>query len=173
MLRPLGYRSYHSGKWHVDGKPLANGFDHSYCLDDHDRHFIPASIYEDDQQLPPVEPGTGYYSTTAIADHAIKCLKEHAEKHADEPFFLYLAFTAPHFPLQAPPEDIARYREQYRDGLGRRPRASAGSGCRSSGSSTAASRTSSATSARRTTFPDAIKTARPQRGEPARCPGTS
>ena len=30
MLRPLGYRSYHSGKWHVDGKPLANGFDHSY-----------------------------------------------------------------------------------------------------------------------------------------------
>src|SRR5881396_208379 len=38
MLRPLGYRSYHSGKWHVDGKPLQNGFDRSYSLDDHDRH---------------------------------------------------------------------------------------------------------------------------------------
>src|SRR5262245_42628929 len=39
MLHPLGYRSYHSGKWHVDGKPLQNGFDHSYSLEDHNRHF--------------------------------------------------------------------------------------------------------------------------------------
>ena len=41
MLRPLGYRSYHSGMWHLDGKPLENGFDHSYRLEDHDRHFAP------------------------------------------------------------------------------------------------------------------------------------
>src|SRR5262245_18497271 len=38
-LRPLGYRSYHSGKWHIDGRALANGFDHSYSLEDHNRHF--------------------------------------------------------------------------------------------------------------------------------------
>ena len=42
MLRPLGYRSYHSGKWHVDGMPLANGFDHSYYLEDLGRYFHPA-----------------------------------------------------------------------------------------------------------------------------------
>jgi arylsulfatase len=113
MLRPLGYRTYHSGKWHVDGKPLQNGFDHSYSLNDHDRHFTPRQHTEDDKPLPPVEARAGYYSSTAIADHAIKCLKEHAEKYPDRPFFEYLAFTAPHFPLQAPPEDVARYRKTY------------------------------------------------------------
>ncbi len=116
MLRPLGYRTYHSGKWHVDGKPLENGFDHSYDLEDHNHNFAPQNLLEDDVKLPPVQPGSGYYTTTAFADHAIKCLKEHAEKYADRPFFEYLAFTVPHFPLQAPPEDIARYREKYRAG---------------------------------------------------------
>jgi arylsulfatase len=60
-----------------------------------------------------VKPGSGYYTTTAFADHAIKCLKEHAAKYANQPFFEYLAFTVPHFPLQAPPGDIARYRERF------------------------------------------------------------
>jgi arylsulfatase A-like enzyme len=113
MLKPLGYRSYHSGKWHLDGKPLDNGFEHSYSLDDHDRYFTPRSHVEDGKSLPPVAPDTGYYATTAIADHAIKCLKEHAENHSDQPFFEFLAFTSPHFPLQAPAEDIARYRNRY------------------------------------------------------------
>ena len=113
MLRPLGYRTYHSGKWHVDGKPLQNGFDHSYSLNDHDRHFGPRLHTEDDVPLQPMAVGSGYYSSTAIADHAIKCLKEHAEKHAAQPFFGYVAFTAPHFPVQAPAEDIARYRDRY------------------------------------------------------------
>ena len=116
MLRPLGYRSYHSGKWHIDGKPLQNGFDRSYSLEDHDRNFAPRRHSEDDKPLPPVEPGAGYYSTTAIASHAIKCLKEHAERYPNSPFFEYLAFTAPHFPLQAPAEDIARYRDKYQRG---------------------------------------------------------
>ncbi len=110
MLRPLGYRSYHSGKWHIDGMPLENGFDRSYYLRDQGRFFNPRVHHEDDQKLPPVKPGTGYYGTIAIADHAVKCLREHAAKYADQPFFHYLAFTAPHFPLHALPQDIARYR---------------------------------------------------------------
>jgi arylsulfatase len=116
MFKPAGYRCYHSGKWHVDGKPLENGFDHSYDLEDHNRNFNPKTIFEDGEKLPPVQPGSGYYTTTAFADHAIKCLKEHAEKYPTQPFFEYLAFTVPHFPLQAPPEDIARYRKRYREG---------------------------------------------------------
>jgi arylsulfatase len=116
MLRPLGYRSYHSGKWHVDGRPLRNGFDRSYSLEDHDRHFTPRRHSEDDRPLPPVKAGDRYYSSTAIADHAIKCLKEHAEKYPGRPFLEYLAFTAPHFPLQAPAEDVARYGKTYRAG---------------------------------------------------------
>lgn len=113
MLKPLGYRSYHSGKWHVDGKPLENGFDHSYSLDDHDRHFAPRRHTEDDKPLPAVDTGSGYYSSTAIADHAIRCLQEHARNYPGKPFLEYLAFTSPHFPLQAPASDIARYRKRY------------------------------------------------------------
>ncbi|HYW81126.1 MAG TPA: arylsulfatase [Thermoguttaceae bacterium] len=116
MLRPAGYRSYHSGKWHVDGMPIATGFDRSYYLGDQGRFFNPKVHYEDDEKLPPVEPGTDYYATTAIADHAVRTLRQHAEKYAEKPFFHYLAFTAPHFPLHALPEDIARYRETYGQG---------------------------------------------------------
>ena len=112
MLKPLGYRTYHSGKWHVDGQPLQNGFDHSYSLNDHDRHFGPLSHTEDDMQLPSATNGH-YYSSTAIADHIIKYLGEHSEQHSKQPFFAYVAFTAPHFPLQAPEADIARYRNRY------------------------------------------------------------
>ena len=116
LLRPLGYRSYHSGKWHLDGAPLANGFDHSYSLNDHDRYFAPQLHTEDGVRLPPVAPGTNYYSTTAIADHAIKCLREHAAQYPGRPFFSLLAFTSPHFPLQAPAADIARYRGRFAAG---------------------------------------------------------
>ncbi len=97
----------------MDGLPLQNGFDHSYSLNDHDRHFTPRRHTEDDKPLPPVEAKAHYYSTTAIADHAVKCLKEHAEKYRDRPFFEFLAFTAPHFPLHAPAEDVARYSKTY------------------------------------------------------------
>jgi arylsulfatase A-like enzyme len=116
LLKPYGYRTYHSGKWHVDGEPTKNGFDHSYCLQDSDRYFSPASHLEDGVALPPVVRDSGYYATTAIADHAVKCLREHAEQFPTQPFFQYVAFIAPHFPLHALQEDIARYREQYRCG---------------------------------------------------------
>ncbi len=95
---------------------MAAGFDRSYYLEDVGRYFRPRVLFEDDRKLPPVEPASGYYATTAIADHAIAYLGEHASKHRDRPFFLYLAFNAPHFPLQAPPDDIARNRDRYREG---------------------------------------------------------
>jgi arylsulfatase len=116
MLRPGGYRSYHSGKWHVDGPVLAGGFDHSYCINDFDRYFNPREHTVDDQPLPPVKPGTGYYSTTAIAQHAIDMLAGHQASFGNQPFFLYLAFLSPHYPLHALPEDIALYKDRYRAG---------------------------------------------------------
>lgn len=112
-LKPLGYRSYHSGKWHIDGMPVEQGFDRSYYLRDQGRFFSPRVHYKDDNQLAAVERDSGYYATTAIADHAIEVLREHQAMHAAEPFFHYLAFTAPHFPLHALPEDIAKYRARY------------------------------------------------------------
>ena len=49
-----------------------------------------------------------------FADHAVRTLQQHAREHGDKPFFYYLAFTAPHFPLHALPQDISRYRDRYR-----------------------------------------------------------
>jgi len=115
-LHGAGYRCYHSGKWHLDGMPLKNGFDRSYYLRDQGRFFSPRKHYLDDKPLPAVERGSGFYGTTAIADHAVECLSNHAERHASQPFFHYVAFTAPHFPLHAKKEDIARYADTYTPG---------------------------------------------------------
>ncbi|MEY2600429.1 MAG: hypothetical protein RLZZ142_2688 [Verrucomicrobiota bacterium] len=116
LLQPAGYHSYHSGKWHIDGTPLKNGFEHSYNVEDHDRYFTPKKHLLDDQPLPPVTPEDHYYATTAIADRAIAQLQQHAQNHPDKPFFEYVAFNAPHFPIQALPEDIARYQSTYEEG---------------------------------------------------------
>ena len=113
LLKPKNYRSYHSGKWHLDGMPVAQGFDHSYYLKDQSRFFNPQAHYQDDKKLPPVELESGYYGTVAVADHAINQLRDHAEHFSDRPFFQYIAFAAPHFPLHALPEDIARYETRY------------------------------------------------------------
>ncbi len=115
-LKKAGYCSYHSGKWHVDGMALENGFDHSYLLVDQNRFFSPTEHYEDDQPIPAVSRGSGYYSSIEIANRAIAQLKNHESEHAGEPFFSYVAFTAPHFPLQALPEDIARVGDRYSQG---------------------------------------------------------
>lgn len=116
MLKRTGYRSYHTGKWHIDGMPIENGFDRSYLLKDQGRFFNPVRHWKDDVQLPPVEKGTDYYATTALADHAIEVLQQHSAEHAKQPFFHYLAFAAPHFPLHALPQDIAIYRDVYTEG---------------------------------------------------------
>jgi len=115
-LKPLGYRCYHAGKWHLLGapKPVADGgFDRSYVLHDHDRFFNPKNHELDDVKLAPVPEGSGFYVTTAIANYAIEFLQEHARDHNNTPFCCYLAFTSPHFPLHAMQEDIARYRDRY------------------------------------------------------------
>ncbi len=115
-LEGAGYRSYHSGKWHLDGKPVENGFDLSYWLRDHNRFFSPQKHFENDIPLEEVSRGTSYYSTSEIASRAIAQLKTHAEENGDQPFFSYVAFTTPHFPLHAPAEDIAAVGDRYAPG---------------------------------------------------------
>jgi len=116
-LKPLGYRSYHSGKWHMRFQPLAGvGFDHSYTLLDEDRYFTPKRLELDGEPLPQPKIEDHYYSTTAIADQAIGFLKEHKQDHAEKPFFLYLAPHSPHFPLQALQEDIEKYSDKFSEG---------------------------------------------------------
>ncbi|MDF1826282.1 MAG: sulfatase-like hydrolase/transferase [Verrucomicrobiales bacterium] len=116
LLEPVGYRSYHTGKWHIDGMPLENGFHHSFYLKDQGRFFNPKVLWKDDVKLPPVEKNSGFYGTTALADHVIEVLQDHRANYSEAPFFQYLAFAAPHFPLHALPEDIALYEDVYKKG---------------------------------------------------------
>ena len=114
LLAPAGYRSYHSGKWHVDGDPRSQGFARSLDVTKGDSNFFAAAgVVEDGRQVPVTDD---FYATTAIGDHAVKCLADHAREHAGKPFFHYVPFTAPHFPLHAPPELVAKYRDRYRAG---------------------------------------------------------
>jgi len=112
-LRPAGYRNYHSGKWHIDGPVLVAGFDRSFRRKNQNNFFTAAGNLLDDKPITPEEDESGYYATTSTADHAIECLVDHATNHADKPFFQFIAFIAPHFPLHALPEDIAKYRDNY------------------------------------------------------------
>ena len=114
-LRSAGYRCYHSGKWHVDGKPLNQGFDHSLEIggDGQNNFFSPKGNTVDERPMPSQE---NFYVTDVATDFAIQCLEEHFTQHASQPFFQYVAYTAPHFPLHARPEDVARYRQSYQEG---------------------------------------------------------
>ena len=115
-LKPFGYRSYHSGKWHIDGLPLREGFGSSYRLDDHDRHFHPKKHFWNDEPLPAVSEDDTYYSSTEIANRTLSQWNQHADAHPSDPFFSFVAFTAPHFPLQAPKEWVERCKERYQAG---------------------------------------------------------
>ncbi|MBL9190686.1 MAG: arylsulfatase [Opitutaceae bacterium] len=121
VLRPAGYRTYLAGKWHlgyhgVEKWPLARGFERFYGLisgaSSYHLPTDPRGLTLDNTPLPPpTQPG--YYTTDAFTDHALEFL---AAQRATEPFFLYLAFTAPHWPLHAREEDIKKFVGRYRGG---------------------------------------------------------
>jgi arylsulfatase len=117
-LREAPYSTYLSGKWHVGEKPghwpVDRGFDRSYALVSGGTNYFrldPNRILARDGKR--IEPPEDWYVTDAITDNAVTFLKEHP---GDKPFFLYLAYTAPHWPLHAWPEDIAKYRGKYQLG---------------------------------------------------------
>ena len=96
-LKPAGYRNYHSGKWHIDGDVLPAGFDRSRNVNNQGNFFSNAGNKLDDQPYPEDFDDDDYYCTTATADHAIECLKDHQANYSNQPFFHYLALLAPHF----------------------------------------------------------------------------
>lgn len=131
VLRPAGYGTYAVGKWHVarntnpEGPkhdwPLQRGFDRFYgTITGGGDFFDPGTLTRDNTAISPFadaeyQPATFYY-TDAISDHAVRFVKEHSEAKADEPFFLYVAYTAAHWPMHALPEDIAKHAGQYDEG---------------------------------------------------------
>jgi len=123
LLRAAGYRNYHVGKWHVGGvggkqpdarnHPMNRGFDRAYGTGGGGDYFQPKQLYLDREAA---AVGGDYYVTDAFSEYAVKFLDEHQRGHAGQPFFLHLCYTAPHFPLHAKPEDIAKYRGKFLHG---------------------------------------------------------
>ena len=135
VLRGAGYRNYASGKWHVTPMPqnvseppqhnwpLQRGFDRYYgTIHGAGSFWDPSSLVRDnrvitafnDTEYRPVEP---FYYTDAIADQAARFIREHHHQRASEPFFLYVAFTAAHWPMHARERDIAKYQGRYDAGF--------------------------------------------------------
>ncbi len=131
VLRPAGYKTYMSGKWHVashwktmevtDGWPMQRGFDKFYgTILGAGSFYDPVTLCRGNQYITPendpeYQPERFHY-TDAITDNAVTFLKQHATASPDKPFFLYAAYTAPHWPLHAFPEDIAKYKGKYDGG---------------------------------------------------------
>jgi len=122
VLKQAGYSTYMSGKWHVtryrgpDGPkhnwPRQRGFDRFFgTIHGAGSFYDPCSLTRDNTQIPP--DSDDFYYTNAIADNAVKFIREH---NSDNPFFMYVPFTAPHWPMHALPQDIAKYKGRYAKG---------------------------------------------------------
>ncbi|KAF2815414.1 arylsulfatase [Mytilinidion resinicola] len=139
LLRDAGYLTLMSGKWHLglteDRWPGKRGFERSFSLlpgganhygwepqlEEQDK--LPLLLertnvfyVEDSTLIKPSELGPNFYSTDAFADKLLQYFSERTEDDAAKPFFAYLPFSAPHWPLQAPEEEILPYRGRYDSG---------------------------------------------------------
>ncbi len=118
VLAPAGYRSFISGKWHLGtDDPTEHGFEEFYgTLVSAKRFFDPDHLVRlPEGRKARTYPEGEFYATDAVTDHAIDFFNL-ARKTPDKPWFLYLAYNAPHFPLHAPKEEIAKYANRYLEG---------------------------------------------------------
>lgn len=123
VLKSAGYSTLMTGKWHLGMNetnqwPLQRGFDKYYgILDGACNYFepkYPRGITFDNDTINISD--RNYYSTDAFTDNAIQFIQQTNTENPEKPFFLYLAYNAPHWPLQAPKEDIDKYRGRYKEG---------------------------------------------------------
>lgn len=118
VLQPAGYRSFLSGKWHLGTEdPTKHGFEEFYGTLVSAKRFFDADhlIRLPEGRKARQYPEDEFYATDAVTDHALDFL-DLARETPDRPWFLYLAYHAPHFPLHAPKEEIAKYADTYQIG---------------------------------------------------------
>lgn len=127
-LRQAGYATFMAGKWHLSdphqphgpSAPHRRGFDRAYgTYHGTTDYFAPADLnLNGESREHEWRDNPDFYYTDAITDASLQFLREHAAKSAaaGRPFFLYVAYNAAHWPLQARPEDIAHYQGRYAAG---------------------------------------------------------
>lgn len=126
VLKGQQYRTYLSGKWHVsksltepsDSWPLQRGFDEFYgTIIGAGSFYHPNTLTRSNENIEheAIEDDTFFY-TDAISDQATRFIEQHCEQYPDKPFFQYVAYTAPHWPLHAHEADIAKYKGRFDKG---------------------------------------------------------
>ena len=131
VMKSAGYATYMTGKWHVTSHmapngpkgnwPLQRGFEHYYgSIKGGGSYYDPATLTRQNKPITPDDDPDyqpeHYYYTDAIGDQASRYIKAHHEQDGDKPMFMYVAFTSPHWPMQAPEETIAKYKGKYDGG---------------------------------------------------------
>ena len=120
VLKANGYGTYMTGKWHVSHDvnnvssswPCQRGFDEFYgTLAGAGSYYAPKALMRNNTKINAIN--SNYYYTDAISDEAVTQIQCHRAKSPDTPFFQYVAYTAPHWPLHAKPEDIEKYKGRY------------------------------------------------------------
>jgi len=121
VLKASGYHTLMTGKWHLgyhdtENWPLQRGFDKYFGIISGASHFMnpqpPRGLTFMNE---PFDPWPGFYTTDAFTDMAMRFIRE-ARAQEEKPFFLYLAYNAPHWPLHAKTNDLAKYEGTYRKG---------------------------------------------------------
>jgi arylsulfatase A-like enzyme len=131
VLGGTGYRTYMCGKWHVcrdirpngdkSDWPVQRGFEKFYgTITGGGSYYDPTTLCRQNKFITPdndpdYHPAEFYY-TDAITDNAVRFLVEHANESPDQPFFMYIAYTAAHWPMHARERDIAKYHGKYDGG---------------------------------------------------------
>ena len=111
VLREADYFTAMTGKWHLKKEPTDFGFDRYFGhLSGACNFFKGDSTFRLNGEAWKV-PNSGFYTTVANVDYALRFLKE--SRKTEDPFYLYIAFNAPHAPLHALPEDYAKYKGRY------------------------------------------------------------
>ncbi|TCD00720.1 arylsulfatase, partial [Pedobacter frigidisoli] len=124
VLRTAGYDTYMTGKWHLtnerkingnrkDSWPVQRGFNHYFGIIPGGANYYTPELYSDNNRYPAPKD---FYLTNAISDTSVKFIGEHFKKQPDAPIFLYVAYTAPHWPLHALQQDIDKYTGVYKKG---------------------------------------------------------
>ena len=125
VLKRAGYATYLSGKWHLavdmdnpnGAWPTRRGFDRFFgTLEGAGSFYQPRTLVRDEENIEGEAAAEGWFYTDAISENAVAFLQEHESTTPDDPFFLFLSYTAPHWPLHAHEEDIARYAHRFDEG---------------------------------------------------------
>jgi len=125
VLKDSGYATYLSGKWHLavdmenpnDAWPTRRGFDRFFgTLEGAGSFYQPRTLMRDEENIEHEATADGWFYTDAITDNAVQFLRDHEAQRAEDPFFMFVSYTAPHWPLHAHEEDIAKYANRFDEG---------------------------------------------------------